>query len=261
MQVDKIRQILRKIEALTDNLDDEGSTSSLERDLLLRYLRDVYEMVAAKGLDNTSPIRRAAETVRENSVPEIGPVTDHQVKVEATAEEPLPQELEVGDPAVTSNTLGVKSEDNHSPQLKPFSDSTKYFPPESEPMSGTPEVRKAQTPDQNPAQVIEADNAIISIFEFRGADDLASKLQNQPITSIESALGLNERLLTINTLFGGNPHNFNDALKAIQSMLTFEEARDYLVKSYATQFNWASDDKKQKATEFAQLVRRKFAGV
>jgi hypothetical protein len=43
MNTDKATKLLKKIQALYDNLGDQGSMSSLERDLILSYLRELYE--------------------------------------------------------------------------------------------------------------------------------------------------------------------------------------------------------------------------
>ncbi len=46
MNLERIKQVLKKVNALIENLDDQGQTSAIERDLLLRYLRDLYEDVS-----------------------------------------------------------------------------------------------------------------------------------------------------------------------------------------------------------------------
>ena len=66
MNLERVKQVLKKVNALIENLDDQGQTSAIERDLLLRYLRDLYEDVSSPKV-----ISDAISLERENHLNEI----------------------------------------------------------------------------------------------------------------------------------------------------------------------------------------------
>lgn len=44
-------------------------------------------------------------------------------------------------------------------------------------------------------------------------EDLSEKLESTPITNIQKSMGLNERILTQNELFGGEKSSFDTAVQ------------------------------------------------
>lgn len=84
----------------------------------------------------------------------------------------------------------------------------------------------------------------------------ASQIQMSKIDSLVGSFGLNERLQYINELFDGSSEVFADAIKAINSVATLEEA---LIKAsmYANQFHWDNDS--ETVEEFVIKIKRRYA--
>lgn len=256
MQIDKIRQTLRKIQALTDNLEENGTTSALERDLLLRYLRDMYEMVTSA--EATAPpmpeVKKSTPVIEEKPVP----VAEKETKMPAST----PQQPATG--TSENHEDGVKkaevTEKEDVPVMRQFSDPTRYFPPEEENTAPKAEPTPAAKPRQETSDiaVAENENRFEEIFTPKRASDIVGQLQSQPLTRIEEGLGLNERLMFINSLFGGDPNKFNETLRALNAMSTYSEARKYLASDAAVQYEWDAESRLDKARNFAQLVIRKY---
>jgi len=87
---------------------------------------------------------------------------------------------------------------------------------------------------------------------------LLNKLGNLPVKDIRKAIGLNEHLLFIKTLFQGDPAIYDRTLSMIDSFSNVEEAFKFLQDEIAIPFNWES--KKAVAELFKNIVSRKFAG-
>ena len=79
MNLDRVKQILKKVNALVENMDDQGQTSAIERDLLMRYLRDVYEDVSLSNVISESlknEVKEVVEVISEPKVTAIDKVED-----------------------------------------------------------------------------------------------------------------------------------------------------------------------------------------
>jgi len=84
MNFDKSKVLLKKINAIHDGVaDGGGSFSSLEKDLILEYVRDLYEIIRLDQPNSSAPIKevkkedpkpRVADTEVVDALPTIPPV-------------------------------------------------------------------------------------------------------------------------------------------------------------------------------------------
>ncbi len=77
------------------------------------------------------------------------------------------------------------------------------------------------------------------------------KLSNRPVSSIQAAIGINDRFQYIRELFGGDSEKFLEAVKTLDSMNNIHEAVEYL----RTHFKWK---KNETSLKFVNLVKRRF---
>lgn len=92
-----------------------------------------------------------------------------------------------------------------------------------------------------------------SVNDIR-SDDLSKlehKLSNLPLSSIQSAIGINDRFQYIRELFEGSADNFVKAVADLDSMNDMKEAVDYL----QTNFKWK---KNEASLKFVNLIKRRF---
>jgi hypothetical protein len=80
---------------------------------------------------------------------------------------------------------------------------------------------------------------------------LEFKLSNRPVSSIQSAIGINDRFLYIRELFDGDNQKFLEAVKTLDSKQNIKEAVDYLRNN----FRWKRNETSLK---FVNLVKRRF---
>jgi len=97
-----------------------------------------------------------------------------------------------------------------------------------------------------------------NLFEFKEATELSEKLSMQPIRDLTKAMGLNEKIFTINELFGGDSKAFDETVKKLNTFATFEKATEYLASGVAHTYDWPNRSKKKKALNFIQLVKRRY---
>ena len=78
-----------------------------------------------------------------------------------------------------------------------------------------------------------------------------SKFSNLPVTSLQSAIGINDRFLFTRELFDGNAKAFNEVIRKLDSMTGIHEAAVYLREN----FKWT---KTETSLKFIDLVKRRF---
>jgi hypothetical protein len=362
MKLDRVKQILKKVNALIENLDEQGQTSAIERDLLLRYLRDLYENVSQpkaaidtilEEVDLTqSPIAQqprpqakqpqvvtpapAVEPAPPEQAIEPNPVaatetTSERIQpapaapIRAPEKSPSPQAQENQTTFYDASVAGHAQESESKPEapvstpleeavINKFENPVQYFPPTDEsndlslsiqntdkdvaaPLpaatSSTPtidvESLTSETEIATPVSTVEttsqAENVTPTVqtseqarpsvsatetlvdtsgrfdtlFAEKKAQDIAAKFQLQKVVTIESAMGIAERMLTINEIFGGEHNEFMQVVTHINGLSDFNSAKKYLIEGVASKYDWDSDERKKLAGDFVQLVRRKFA--
>lgn len=78
-----------------------------------------------------------------------------------------------------------------------------------------------------------------------------SKIKGKPVTSIKTAIGINDRFLYIRELFQNNSDNFEKTIATLDQFGSFIEAIEHLEKN----FKWQKNDTSLK---FMDLVKRRF---
>ena len=96
------------------------------------------------------------------------------------------------------------------------------------------------------------------LFEIKEAKELSEKLSNMPITDLKTAMGINDRFLTINELFGGDGEAFNSVVSHLNQLGSYDEAKSYLLSNVAETNNWSAPEKLKKAANFINLVQRRY---
>jgi len=104
----------------------------------------------------------------------------------------------------------------------------------------------------------EIDESMNELFDFEDSDDLSGKFASSPIADLKKAMGLNEKILTINELFNGNASEYEQTMADLNELKDFDEAKKMLVMGAATQYEWSTDNKKKKAIHFIKLIRRRY---
>ena len=223
MNFDKSKVLLKKINAIHDSVAEVGgSFSSLERDLILEYIRNLYECIRQDKTDET-PAPLPDLRVRTEPQPTAQPKSVPAPPVAPSKPEPT---------YISNGVAATTSSNGHHP----------------EPM---PEVQVAPI-------VIDMNPEMEELFAESQLTDLSQRFANAPIADISKAMGINERILTINELFKGDQQQFKITADTLNEFTTFAEAKAYLSKGPAAKFDWTNNKRKKKAAVFIKLVRRRY---
>lgn len=242
---DKAKRLLKKVQALSDNLSDQGSVSVLERDLLLSYLRELYDELSTATVPASRPAR---EEDPRPVAPRIPVVEERPADIPALVVQPpvaAPAAPRSAEPVMLH---GTATEEAAPPPRVPTPEPVYYYPPPSNTQTASPVTAVKEKPE----------GGLSALFEFKESGELSEKLKLQPVERIEHGMGINERMLAINELFNGDGELFKKTLDHLNALTTFGDAQAFLSEGIASVNDWGSDAKKLKAVNFIQLVRRRY---
>ena len=234
---------LEKIIALYKSMSaDEKNISAIERDLMLSYIRGLYDNFLA-----TTPVATPTE-IRQTVAPKPTVVEAPPPVVERPKPTPPPPPPVYEQPKYVPPVVVEKPRVEAPPPPPPVVERPKPTPPP------TPEPVRYQAPSV-PSNV---SGDIQALFEESAGNELSDRLANTPINDLTKAFGLNDRLLMQNELFANNKAVFDEILKDLNNTSSFDSAQGYLV-DFAKRYNWTANPERQRhAKAFIKLVRRRF---
>ncbi len=238
MNRDIILKKIKKIKVLLDSFEDNASLSSLERDLLLSYIRNLYD-AALDGTSMTLNTVKPAQDINQEVSTSNKFIASNQ-EIQKTEE--VLQRATTKEDAKTENHI-IDQKPNEEIILAP----QLIVPHDTKPAPQAP----------NKVSDISVD-VLNEIFKEGTMNELSDKLGMSHINDIRMGMGLNERLFTQKELFGDNSAHFNEVLDALNKANTFEEAKVYLIEKVIPIYKWDSETNLKKAATFVKLVRRKF---
>ncbi len=242
MDIEKIEKKLKRINTVLEAFKEDSKISTIEKDLLLGYMRELYELIRDSEADELDLPKvhkefsieppKAKDPIEEIVIEKIIEVMPDVPKVEVDAlqnkAEIVTQKSEV--PIVEEKRLEEKKPSTPAEHMKPKT-----------------------TINVSISSELEA------IFVKEEITDLADKLSMMKIQDIAQAIGINSRLVMINELFNGDGNLFNTTIKKLNNCSNFEEAKLVLINEIALPMNWEKEDKLKEAQQLVKLVMRKFS--
>lgn len=241
MDLQQARILVRKINSLFKSMEMDGSPqpTPIERDLMLSYLRQLYQSFLEEAADGKITV--SAPLV------EIPATPTRAEPVAPVYESPKTYVPPVVDPPRVE-TPPVRVEVREEPKV--------YIPPVEVPKPVVQEYTPVPEPPQVPVSS-PTNSKVESLFSFKKATELSEKLSEMPIADLTKGMSINDRLLYMNELFGRDMAKLDEVLRALNNFPSLESAKSYLV-GIATQYDWSQDERSEIAQSFIKLVRRRF---
>ncbi|MEO0041209.1 MAG: hypothetical protein RL329_657 [Bacteroidota bacterium] len=251
MSLQTSKFLLEKIATLHHNMClDEARIAPIERDLMLNYVRQLYEHFLELPVKH----RPYAPQVVPVPVPTVTKPVAELVLVEMpkpVVEAPKPV-VEVAKPVVETPKPVVEAP-------KPVVIAPKPVVEVPKPVVEVPKpIVVAPKPVVEAPKARQVSSEIAALFEVSLGTELLDRLAQAPIADLNRAFSFNDRLLYSNELFNSNLRYFEEKVKEVNYSTTYEAAQTMLEDS-AILFKWtATDDRKKAARNFLKLVRRRF---
>lgn len=250
MNLKQANILLDKINALHKSMSmDENAIASIEKDLMLSYIKQLYELFLQLEPGNAlqenkpglpeQPLQAAKRTYKP---PRIIEIPDALKNVNQEPPSPIPG------PPMPDPVPRPQPQPNPEPDPRP---EPQPIRPEAPPQ---PEARPQAFNAGNSTPVSKE---IAGLFEFKVASDLSEKLSERPVSDLTKALAINDRLLYMNELFGKDLNTLNDTLSLLNKYNNMDQARG-LLSNLAEQYNWVEEERQAIARDFIKLVRRRY---
>ena len=286
MDLTKAQRLLNKIQAFLD--DGAHELSRLEKDLIKSYVQQLYDAVVSdepsvmpekktafetpvhKSVKEETHFRHEAPAVRLSEISKPEPKPEHK---------PEPPKVEVSQPEIKKEEPYRPSYTETTPVHKTEISNpaySEYMPPavrekpvepkeyiadkppvaESKPYQPSEPVKESVSTMKTTHSVGDAGDALSKLFDLQKTEE--SRFGHVPIASIESAMGLNERIFTLNELFGGDKSLFDAWVAKLNSLNSFAEARNVLISGPAKDFKWTDPQRIKMAEQFIRIVSRRY---
>lgn len=203
-----------EINHIVTNLRAGKELHQIEIDLLLEKLRDIYDLV--RDLQSTLEPAKKAEIKKT-------PVTPPEVQDESDKTENVEPVFEIEQETEEKNPQAVEKKPKEQPSSDRISDR----------FGSSKRILNEE------------------MSEKTKANDISTQYKSSPITSITSAIGVNERFELINELFEGDRDRFDKTMEVLNMADSFVEAYNYLEEN----FSWDMDN--AYVQRILELIRRK----
>lgn len=223
----QIAALLEKIQEQVKKINErENDISQEELDSMLSDTRELYEKtVVLNYLNSPQTIAAPPEEEEKESI------------VVKTQKESAPVEEEIADPVSTET-----SEEDEA--IKEVAEDEK---PQIDLFAASIDKRTEQEEQTTVNEQIALQEDVQSV---------ASELERKPITDLKSAIGINEKFLFINDLFGGSTEDYNDSLNHLNECKDHAEADTYINDNLKVKYNW--DKENNAVSVFLDLVGRRY---
>jgi hypothetical protein len=242
----KANQLLSGIDRLFNIFQESDGLSTIERDLLLRRIQDLYEVVLEGDFEAGQ--RKGSKVVKDIEPPVVRTIEPPKV-----VERPKPVVIEQAPVIEKPKPIIEEPKPPVIQQPKVVVDTPK-------PVVEPPKPPVVEKPKEIVYQPInhDSDEDLELLFEFKSATDLSEKLSAAPILDLKTAMGINERFLIISELFKGNKAQYDDAVETLNSFSDFEQAKNYISRILVPEFDWTNEKKINQAKIFIKKVRRRY---
>ncbi|MFZ4634019.1 MAG: hypothetical protein ACOYNO_07425 [Saprospiraceae bacterium] len=207
---------------MTRMLRDPETIVRIEQDIVLSYIRELYDALQPDPDSTVSP--STPQTPVRKSAPNVAPKAS-----------PAPPPVEAP-PAVQETP----------PTFTPAPE------PPPQPVFVSPEV------PLSPPSSSGITSSVEQLFSFKEAKELSEKLADQPVSDLRQAISLNDRLQYTRELFSGDQQAFEQTLNILNTLNVFEQAKLYLIDHCVQQYGWTDKSRVELAKKFVRLARRRF---
>lgn len=269
---------MSELEELISDVKTQGSFNTLEMEFIHTRTKGLMQLIQLLKVDEDN--ETGATTFKTEKLQELKE-TVSEIREEVTGEKeekPEQYEEEVIEEVKSDVSDVVKKE---SPGKEPSEAETKKSEqPEPEEKAEVEQEQPEKIPEKKEEVKIniaekeqpqEEDDEMLeeeaekkdsrlgeSFLKGKSVGDLVTdqnklefKLSNRPVSSIKTAIGINDRFQYIRELFDGKPEKFAETVNELDSKENVKQAVDYLRQN----FRWK---KSETSLKFVNLVKRRF---
>jgi len=248
--VKNISSEIQEIHSLTNRIENSKNIHSIDIDLALSKVRNLYELLLK--------LNSSSSDIIENQKEEISTIVEKQDKESKLKEEPKLEEEKQDEKNSSVESEELKNDNRiHEPEFIIETASKEEVKTEEEDHEPIEEEKYEKQNSHSPEIVADKFQSKKFIHDDIAKKnikkDVSTKMQSKPINDINSAIGLNDKFIFIRELFENNKEQYHETIQILNNFDSFENAVSFLDEN----FEWDSDNGHYERLK--ELVRRKFA--
>jgi hypothetical protein len=253
----KIADIISKLNETDELLKNfnNGNFSTIDKDLLLEKIRNIYETVLHISFD--SKAKEVSQKVKVQLVKEK-PIKEEKVTESVTIEASSNDTI-IDFSVESEETQNTNAEEKKQVNSYPTLFEVETTVPQPEPVTVNKE--KTKKPSQVSSsktisdQYREGTTKTVSdlISKSQNNKDISSKQQLKPIKNIKTAISINDRIMFTKEIFDNDTDFYNEVVDNLNGMNSLDEAMAYL------DVNIDINEDSEAIIKFVELVSRRFA--
>lgn|GEM_PF-1024492 len=252
-----IEKILQAVDDLKDqvsyHLQRDKALHPIEKESLLHALRHIYEMVFDMETKRLYPTDMDPTYPQTDSKPAQIPAEKADITTRTLNQlEDKAQQAEVSTPHPVSDQTAV-DESNTTVNTE---SQTHKAPKKEIDIIPKPVSDKAAQPSPDLFSSFYSESIADKLAE-QPDNSIAARLEQTAIPDLRQAIGINEKFLFINELFGGSLKAYNQAIEELNSFQSLNGARTYLIE-LSVAHSWPVESEAKE--KLAQLIARKLEG-
>lgn len=162
--------------------------------------------------------------------------------------------------SLTAGTVDTTAAPSSKPShvAKTTTPAVSTAPPPAPPVQAVPRETGNAVSDPAKPKTTSMNSEMKSLFAIQEGKEISDKLSTTPIKDIGKSMSINEKIFTIQELFGGNQGDFDKVVSKLNGLGSYKEAQEYLASDVVKQNSWLDEEKLKKAKTFLKLVHRKY---
>lgn len=230
-------------------------------------IEEIVEEEPVKEEIPEEPVETAVEEKKIEEVVEEELVEEELVEEEPVEEEPVeetPVEEETDFEENEDAYFEEEANDDEQPQtakqddfgfILNFEPVEEVFTPGDEVEMSVPQMEIQEEEEEDGNFEIETPGTLGEKLQQEQDPTLADKLQHGSVTNLQAAIGINDKFLFVNELFGGSMEKYNRSIENLDDLKTLNGALIYL-NELRIELQWNSSNEAYK--KLLELVHRKF---
>lgn len=247
------RQLGRMMVQVDYMYRNDREMSRLDLDILMEHTRELYDLLCdyqadtmfMPSADEEKPLEN--EPASEIEINEGGEIINHDVELEIEQ----PEEV-VKEPDINGENDGDEQAYNSEQEEK----EEVVF--EKEPVEeDKPEITKhiLEVDEIDDEDWEDEEDETFRVEPIIEDNSLAARLQRAHVTDIRLAMGINDKVMMVNDLFGGSVERYNKSIDALNDFPTLSGARVYM-SELQIELQWDTESQAYKMLN--DLVERRF---
>ena len=266
---DEISDLIEKIRMDWDRIKSQSpGIHKIDKDIISNDIRSLYDLIYEIDFDRPEPkiSKKSESSYLENIVPSVKTYVPPPSEY---TQNPKPTPVVAENPAIE-----ILAQNNQTDEIEVYLEQTVV---ELEVIDLPVETQRIQSNEngwsdykienqkehanhsknrvKSTIDLFTAPKTIADVFQNTSDNSYAARMQKNPITDIKTAIGINEKFLFINSIFGGEISVYNKAIEKLNQLPDYYLALHFIEELKAT---YEKENNKDSFTRLLDIVKRKY---